>query len=67
MEFPISQPEKPSVRQGSWERVCGRLCTIVTTAMGSVGGPGVTVDLQDQLGKLDRDLRRAKINLNPPT
>lgn len=33
----------------------------------NVDGPGVAIDLQDQFGKVDRDLRRAKINLHPPT
>ena len=33
----------------------------------NVDGPGVAVDLQDQFGKVDRDLRRAKINLHSPT
>lgn len=68
MESPTSQSENPSMRQGSWGRgpwTPVPLCNYHLFV--SVGGPGVAVDLQDQFGKVDRDLRRAKISLNPPT
>lgn len=50
VKSPASQPEKPNMRHGSWERVCGRLCLRGVTTYGSVGGPGVTIDLMDWLG-----------------
>ena len=50
VKSPASQPEKPNMRHGSWVRVCGRLCLRGVTTYGSVGGPGVTIDLMDWLG-----------------